>query len=203
VSVAAILFRWLTSRLTVGAQAAYRIAQFKDGSRGPGALPLQWRTPWQRAQLLSWSAGTLLAPTWWGTGLLLMIDAHSDHPFFWPSSMAIVAVANAVAIVWSNQRHHRRPFAGRGLLVLHYFKTGACTGGVLFLLLGWGTGALLDFAGPMAATSGAATASMMTLSWSLLIAGSFSMLSFAHAGVLHAWLAFEPAPPQWETRGKI
>jgi hypothetical protein len=209
-SVAAILFRWLASRLTAGAHAPRRNAQVKNGARNRGALPssslpvpLQWRAPWQTAQLSSWSVGTLLAPTWWGTGVLLMIDAHSDHPFFWPSTMAAVAIANAVAIVCSNQRHHRRAFAGRASLALHYFKVGALTGGGLLLLLGWGTGALQDFAGPMAATSGAPGTSLATLSWSLIIAGGFSVLSFLHAGILHAWLAFEVPPPRWEPRGKV
>ncbi|HEY4317888.1 MAG TPA: hypothetical protein VGN04_09820 [Herbaspirillum sp.] len=210
-SVAEILFRWLTSMLAIGAQAAYRIAQARDGIRGrtamlPLSLPLQWRAPWQTVQLLSWCAGTLLAPTWWGTGVLLLIDAHSDHPFFWPLTMAVVAIANAVAIAWTNQRHHRRPFAGRVSLALHYFKVGALAGGILLLLLGWGTGALQDFAGPMASTSGAAIGALLAaLSWSLLVAGIFSVLSFAHAAVLHAWLAFE-APDQiqrqWESRRK-
>jgi hypothetical protein len=205
-SVAVILFRWLTARLrlAIGADAGHRTAQSKNGNRARAAArPLQWRAPWQTSQLLSWSAATLLAPTCWGIGALLMIDARSDHPFFWPATMAIVAIVNLVAIVCCNQRQHRGPFANRAALILYYFKVSALTGAVLFLLLGWSTGALQDFAGPMAATPAAAGHAAATALWSVAIAAGFSVLSFTHAGILHAWLAFEVPPPLREPRRKV
>jgi hypothetical protein len=184
-SITMVLVRWLTSQLAAGTQAALGIkTQAKGHQRGRVAVaaavrrPLQWRAPWLPAQLLSLFVTTLLAPTFWGIGILLMIDARSDHPFFWPAAMAIVAVANVVAIVCANQRQHRRAFASRGALATYYFAMSALAGSALILLLGWETGALRDFAGQIAALP-------------IVIAACYSLLSFAHAGLLHAWLAFE------------
>jgi hypothetical protein len=201
-SIAMVLVRWLTSQLIIGTQAAFGAAPARQRKNSYAAVqqPLQWRAPWLTSQLLSLFVATLLAPTFWGIGTLLMIDARSDHPFFWPAAMAIVALTNVIAIVCANQRHHRRAFTGRAALAMYYFCVSMLTGGALFLLLGWSTGALHDFAGPMAATQSAVGASAATMLWSLVIAAGFSVLSFTHAGILHAWLAFEAPLPVFEKR---
>jgi hypothetical protein len=201
-SVTTVLLRWLTARLAIGANALHRPATAKLDER-EGALghptvrpPLRWRTPWRSVQFLSLSLSTLLAPTFWVIGILLMIDSHSDHPFFWPSLMAIVAIGNIVAIVAANQRHHRHPFPARLPLALYYFRVSTLTGCLLFLLVGLRTGALQDFVGPMSASLPETSPIMATTLWSPAIAAGFALLSFTHASVLHAWFAFEAPLPQ-------
>jgi hypothetical protein len=188
------LLRRLTTRLSGASH--HRIAA-ADLDNAPGiqrhafaAEPLQWRAPWQAWQFLSWVTVTLLAPPFWMIGVLLMINAHSDQPLFWPATMAIVAITNVMAIMLTNQRHHRRPFAGHMPLALHYFSVSMATGGALLLLLIWGTGILQDFAGPLAATAGAVSP-LAAMLWTAAVTASFGVLSFTHASVLHAWLAFE------------
>jgi hypothetical protein len=206
-SMTTMLLRRLVAHLAVGALATLRTAITDSGntngsarSRATASLPLQWRAPWKTSQLLSLTASTLLAPPFWVVGILLMIDSHSDNPFFWPSLMAIVGIGNVCAIVHANQRHHRRPYTGRMQVALHYLGTSMLVGSVLFLLVGWGTGALQDFSGPMATALPAGVAAKGL--WGLILAGSFSLLSFAHACVLHAWFAFETPLPQRPSRGK-
>ncbi|WP_297352523.1 hypothetical protein [Paraburkholderia sp.] len=101
--------------------------------------------------------------------------------------MAIVAVTNAVAILHTNQRHHRRPFTGYRRLALHYFGVCVFSGSVLFLLLAWSTGILQDFAAPLASAVGTPS----PLVWTAALTAAFGIVSFAHASVLHAWSAFE------------
>lgn len=179
-SITMMLIRWLISQLAAGTHAALVMTtQPKKHQRATVArYPLQWRTPWLRSQLLSLLVTTLLAPTFWGIGILLVIDARNDQPFFWPSAMAIVALVNFFAIVCINQRQHRRPFVSRAGLALFY--TGVClpAASALLLLSGWMTGALADFSGQNAMIP-------------LAIAGCYAIVSFAHAGLAHAWLAFD------------
>lgn len=180
-SITMMLIRWLISQLVAGTHAALvKTTQPKKRPRAASAAryPLQWRSPWLRAQLLSLLTTTVTAPTFWGIGILLMIDARNDQPFFWPSAMAIVAVTNLVAIVCANQRHHRRAFCSRAALALFYLGVCIPAGAGLLLMLGWMTGALHDFAGQNAAIP-------------FMIAGCYAVLSFAHAGIVHAWLAFD------------
>lgn len=153
--------------------------------------PLAWRTPWWRWQLLSWLAGTLLAPTLWIIGTLLLIDARSDYPLLWPALMLTVAVSNGVAIVRSNQRHHRQPFTRRLTLAWHYLCSNLVSGGLIFLVLGWSSGFLHDLMGPLSSLNGTPGSPAMALLWSTLLALLFCGVSFLHAGLLHAALAFQ------------
>lgn len=165
------------------ADASLRLA---DGQR-----PLAWRTPWWRWQMLSWLASTLLAPTLWIIGTLLLIDSRSDYPLLWPALMLTVALSNAIAIIRSNQRHHRQAFTHRLPLALHYLRSNLVSGGLIFLLLGWGSGFLHDLMGPLASFNGTPGSPAMAIFWSVLIALLFCCFSFLHAGLLHTALAFQ------------
>jgi hypothetical protein len=200
-SMTTTLLRWLSGRLATragitGGTLAAPPGGVDNTRRVALALaPLQWRKPWRTWQLASLGTTTLLAPTFWIVGILLMIDAHSDHPLFWPSTMAIVALTNAVAIVFTNQRHHRRPFRGRRQLALCHFGVSMLTGCGLFLLLGCSTGFLQSFAGLMTVVLPAVGATGTTVLGCAAMAAGFGLLSFAHAGMLHAWFAFEDPHP--------
>ncbi|MDF3831998.1 hypothetical protein P3W85_03360 [Cupriavidus basilensis] len=123
---------------------------------------------------------------------MLSIDAHCDHPFFWWSLPAIVAIGNAAAILRTNRRHHCHAFTSSSVLARHHLGTALTAGGTLFLLAGWTSGFLPDITG---AISGAHNVSMATPG-SIALAVVFGLFSFAHAGALHAWLCFRsPAPP--------
>jgi hypothetical protein len=151
-------------------------------------LCLQWRSPWLAWQLLSWIVVTVLAPPFWMIGALLIINPHSDCPLFWPSVMGVVAVANAVAIIYTNQNHRRQPFIGFTKPMLRYFVVAMVTGCALLLLLAWTTGVFQDFSGLLTGDVGN-TISME--GWAAAIIVAFGILSFTHACVLHAWLAFK------------
>ena len=148
---------------------------------------LEWRNPWWFWHGLAFAASTLLAPTFLAIGGLLIRDAHSDHPVFWPALMLVVALANLLAMAAMNQLHHRRPFTGRKRLAAGYGVFSMLAGGVLFLVLGWATGFLRDFVVPLS-SDGASPG--RALFWSLALAAVYSLLSFAHAGVLYVWLGF-------------
>jgi hypothetical protein len=187
-SMTTTMFRRLAER--VAAVADHRTPTVHPGGARRRVFapdPLLWRTPWLAWQILSWVTVTLLAPTFWVTGILLMINSHSDQPFFWPSMMAIVAITNVVAILHTNQHHFRRPFTGHMRLALHYFGVCVLTGSVLFLLLAWSTGILHDLVAPLASTVDAPA----PLVWTAVVTAAFGLVSFAHASVLHAWFAFE------------
>jgi hypothetical protein len=168
-------------------------ARFASRQRGGTPFALRWRSPWRMWQSVSWLVNTLLAPTFSVIGILLLINAHSDCPTFWPSAMAVVALTNAIAIVDANQRHHRRPFGSRVRVALRYFGVSALVGGALFMVLVWGTGILEDVARPLMLADGLARAagSLTQLQWTVGATAAFVVLSFAHACVLHAWFAFE------------
>jgi hypothetical protein len=191
-SITTTLLRWLAGRLSAGAD--HPRSETTDVRARDHDLPwptLQWRKPWRAWQLLSWIAGTLLAPTFCVTGVLLTINPNSDSPLFWPCVMAIVAVTNAIGIVHTNQHHHRRPFSGRNRLALHYFGVSMLAGCTLFLLLVLGTGILQDFMGLLTARRSAAGPFAVTAIWTAALTAGFGLLSFAPASVLHAWLAFD------------
>jgi hypothetical protein len=168
-------------------------ARFASRERGDTPYPLRWRNPWHLWQGASWVANTLLAPPFTVIGILLLINAHSDCPYFWPSAMAVVALTNALAIIDANQRHHRRPYSSRVRVALRYFGVSVFVGGALFMMLVWGTGILEDVAGPLLPNGHAAhfAGSFAQLQWTLGATAAFCVLSFAHACVLHAFLAFE------------
>ncbi|MDQ7978512.1 hypothetical protein QYH69_14775 [Paraburkholderia sp. SARCC-3016] len=168
-------------------------ARFASRARGDTLFALRWRNPWHMWQGASWLASTLLAPPFTVIGILLLINARSDCPYFWPSAMAVVALTNALAIVDANQRHHRRPFGSRVRVALRYFGVSAFVGGALFMMLVWGTGILDDVAGVLLPDGHTArfAGSLAQLQWTLGATAVFCVLSFAHACALHAWLAFE------------
>ncbi|KLU24878.1 hypothetical protein EOS_17945 [Caballeronia mineralivorans PML1(12)] len=189
-----MLLRWLNGRLTGHSKSPRRATSAAGGYNGSyrdglAVTPLQWRAPWQAWQLLSWVTATLLAPPFCVIGILLMINMHSDKPIFWASAMAIVAFTNAVAIITTNQRHHRQPFIRRTRLAMHYFRVSMLTGCALFLLLVCSTGILQIIVELLGATGSASPATVTV--WGGVVTAGFGVLSFAHASVLHAWFAFE------------
>jgi len=183
-SLTELLWEWLTGPMYNRYVAA--TLKFRDARNRAAKWPVTWRAPRLRWQLLSWFATTLLAPPFWAIGILLMINPHSDQPLFWPSAMAVVAIANAVAIVDVNQRHHRRPFTSRLGVAVRYFGISLLTGCTLFLVVALNTGICRDFAALLGIT-GPTTAVL----WILALAISFGILSFLHASLMHAWLGFE------------
>ncbi|WP_157128372.1 hypothetical protein [Cupriavidus sp. USMAA2-4] len=148
---------------------------------------------------MSWGVATLGAPTFLTIGLLLARDARSDHPFFWPSLLGIVALSNAVAILRVNQSHRRAAFARRSVLALCYLRAGMAAGCAMFVVLGWSTGALQEMVATLAemldASAPAIAIVMGTWSLALALALAFGLASFAHAGALHAWIAFRRGAP--------
>ncbi|WP_233839104.1 hypothetical protein [Paraburkholderia sp. ZP32-5] len=168
----AILFTWQTPR---GGRSA-RTLRF----------PLTWRAPWQAWQLLSLTAGTLVSPPFCVIGILLLINAHSDRRWFWPSVLVLIALTNAITIVAVNQRHHRRPFIRYRQVILHYLKVCLLVGSGLFLLLAWSMGILHDFI----ATVGASDPGSELL-WNCALNACFVIPAFLPASVIHAQLAFE------------
>ncbi|MBW5806934.1 hypothetical protein SD235_30750 (plasmid) [Burkholderia cepacia] len=185
-SFATMLVRWLAGRLSGAAGMPGR--PLPPAAHVAPHPPLRWRTPWLAWQLLSWSALTLLAPPIWTIGTLLLINPSSDQPLFWALAMAIVPVANGVAIVTTNQRHHRAPFTRRPAVAAHMFAIAMAVGGALFVLLLWRSHAIAGLVGPLA-DDGMRPA---TLAWWVAgLAALFGVASSAHASIAHAWLAFE------------
>lgn len=191
-SIATILRRWLAGMRTA-AQAGAAGGRLRGAGRGravPYARALRWRAPWLRWQLLSWIAMTLLAPPFWSIGTLLLINPSSDQPFFWAAAMAIVPLANGVAIVAANQHHHRTPFTSRRAVAAHCFGVAMALACALFALLLWHADAIAGLIGPLALPAGGARDTSLAAWVAALIAG-FGFASSAHASMLHAWLAFE------------
>ncbi|KVQ09628.1 hypothetical protein WJ99_19760 [Burkholderia ubonensis] len=143
--------------------------------------PLRWRAPWLAWQMLSWVALTLLAPPFWTIGALLLINPSNDQPFFWAAAMAIVA---------TNQRHHRAPFLRRTAVALHAFGVATAVGGALFVLLLWQSHAIAGLVGPLAASADGTRRAPLAL-WVAGLAAAFGVASSAHASIVHAWLAFD------------
>lgn len=155
------------------------------------ATRLCGRTPVALWSLLSWLAVTLTAPTAWIIGALLWRDARSDHPFFWPALIVMVALVNALAILNIGLRQRRRPFATRARLAASYFRLSLILASAGFLFLGWSTGFLRDFSVPLARALGLPDASgSLLLILDAMLAVLFALLSFLHAGTLYAWLGF-------------
>ncbi|KAG8149765.1 hypothetical protein [Burkholderia catarinensis] len=185
-SFATMLVRWLAGRLSGAATAPERL--LPAAAHAAPSRPLRWRAPWLAWQLLSWALLTLLAPPVWTIGTLLLINSTSDQPLFWGLVMAIVPVANGVAIVATNQRHHRMPFTRRPAVALHTFAIAMAVGCALFVLLLWRSHAIAGLVGPLAA-DGMHPASLAF--WVAGLAAMFGVTSSAHASIAHAWLAFE------------
>lgn len=151
---------------------------------------LHWRAPWRACLAASWVLATVTAPTFWLTGLLLAINSRSDHPAFWVSLMAIVAVVNATTILRINQRQHRREYACREMLARHYLGMSRRMGAALFLACGWASGFLPDLTLPAAQGHASLAAVSAAVMWNLLLAWLFSLGSFTHAGIVHARIGF-------------
>ncbi|WP_346778749.1 hypothetical protein [Burkholderia sp. Ac-20353] len=191
-SIATILRRWLAEKLTA-VHAATAGGRLRGGGYGrpiPRARPLRWRAPWLPWQLLSWVALTVLAPPFWSIGTLLLINPASDQPFFWGAAMAIVPIANGVAIVAANQHHHRAPFTSRRAVAAHCFCIGMTLSCVLFALLLWHADAIAGLIGPLALSAGG-TRDASLAGWVAALVAGFGFASSAHASMLHAWLAFD------------
>lgn len=163
--------------------------------RGEGRwpAPLQWRSPWWCWQLLSWALGTAAAPTLLAVAGLLLLDARCDYPAFWWSLPAIVAVGNAAAVIFTNQLRHRQPSVGAGALIRLHLASSMAVGCSLFLLAGWVSGFLWDVSSLEPFPWRAADPGLAAFSVDAALALGFGLFSFAHAGVLHASLAFRPA----------
>jgi len=58
-------------------------------------------------------------------------------------------------------------------------------------VLGWSSGFLHDLMGPLSSLNGTPGSPAMALLWSTLLALLFCGVSFLHAGLLHAALAFQ------------
>jgi hypothetical protein len=154
-------------------------------------LPLRWRKPWYAWQLLSWALVTMTAPPFCFVAVLLAVDPRSDQPLFWPGALIVVAVAQAAAIVLSNQRHYRSVFVSRPAAARYYFGAGALLATVLCLLLIWATGSVATLIEPLASAQTVLRPASQAL-WAAGLAAGFGISSSAHASILHAWLAFEP-----------
>lgn len=191
-SFATMLVRWLAGRLSGAAGMPGRLllptAHAVHAVHAALIPPLRWRTPWLAWQLLSWSVLTLLAPPIWMIGTLLLINSSSDQPLFWGLAMTIVPVANGVAIVATNQRHHRMPFTRRPAVAAHMFGIAMAVGCALFVLLLWRTHAIASLVGPLA-NDGMRPATLAC--WVAGLTALFGVTSSAHASIAHAWLAFE------------
>ncbi|WP_176050147.1 hypothetical protein [Burkholderia sp. BCC1644] len=185
-SFATMLVRWLAGRLSGAAGMPGPLRP--RAAHAASNPPLRWRTPWLAWQLLSWSVLTLLAPPIWMIGTLLLINPSSDQPLFWALAMAIVPVANGVAIVATNQRHHRAPFTRRPAVAAHMFAIAMIVGCTLFVLLLWRSHAIAGLVGPLAA-DGMRPATLAC--WVAGLAALFGVTSSAHASIAHAWLAFD------------
>lgn len=159
-----------------------------DSSSSPSHL--QWRDRWWAWLPTSWILTTLLAPTFWIIGILLVLDSRSDHPTFWPLLMGSVALTHAAAIVCINQRQHRKAYVCREGLAQHYCGVSQRIGAVCFLVAGWSSGFLPDVTLPTARIHFSPVTAATALMWNLLLAWLFSLGSFAHAGAIHARLGF-------------
>ncbi|MBN9408172.1 hypothetical protein [Variovorax sp.] len=159
----------------------------------PSPPPLQWRGPWWAWQLLVWAIATITAPTVLIVGSALLINAQSDHPLFWWSLPAIVAIGNAAAILTINQQHHREPFTDRQALARRHVVISAVTGATLSLLVGTVSGFLSDVIAPLSNAANVAFPALASTLCSAGLAIIFALLSFAHAGAVHAALGFKIA----------
>ncbi|WP_459623857.1 hypothetical protein [Burkholderia sp. 3C] len=188
--IATLVRRWLAGKPAAEPGTATGALPRRSRSAVPPAPALRWRAPWLPWQLASWLLTTLLAPPFWCVGTLLLINPASDQPFFWAAAMAIVPVANGVAMIAANQRHHRAPFAVHRAAAAYLFSIGGLVAGTLFAMLLWAshsTSNLVDLLS--AAPDGVRTAGEM--SWVAALIGGFGLASALPACIVHALLAFD------------
>lgn len=155
--------------------------------------PLHWRSRWWAWQLLAWAVAILTAPTVLLVGSALLVSPHSDHPLFWWSLPAIVAIGNAVAILCINQQHHRDPFTDRQTMARRHVLIGGTFGATLLLIVGLTSGFLADVVAPLATAANMPWPALASTLFSVVLAVIFAALSFAHAGAVYAAFAFELA----------
>ncbi len=154
-------------------------------------LGLQYRRPVWLWHLLAWLAGTLTSPSFLLAGGLLLNDARSDHPLFWWSLPAIVALSNAVSIQVVRQAHRRSRFSDRNAIRRrHASLAHACTSG-LFLLSGCVSGFLPDMVPALFNTAGLSWPLLADALGCMLLACAFTLLAHPLPGGLHALLAYE------------
>ena len=101
--------------------------------------------------------------------------------------MAIVPIANGIAIVATNQRHHRMPFTRRAVVATHMFGIAMAVGCALFVLLLWRSHAIASRSARWQTTACVPRRSRAGSQAAAL----FGVTSSAHASIAHAWLAFE------------
>ncbi|RZL66197.1 MAG: hypothetical protein EOP81_01555 [Variovorax sp.] len=166
------------------------------GVQGMGGLPratLERRGARWLSPLLALVVTSLTSPTLLVTGALLARDARSDHPAFWAGLVALVPLGNLMAALAVNAVHARHPFTSRLQVVAVYAMASLFAGGIGFTWLGWETGFMADVL--LSARTAAGLPGLAVLLASLGMTAAFSVLSFAHAGVLHAWLVFSTRLP--------
>lgn len=161
-------------------------------------VPLQRRGMGWTWHLLCWAIATVTAPTFLLFSSLLLINSHSDHPFFWWSLPAIVGIGNAAAILRVNQIHHHQPYTDPSPLAWRHAGVSMATGATLFLLTGWISGFLPDVAPSLANAASTSAPALTTALWIAVLTTAFGVLSFAHAGIVHACIGFHSPDARYE-----
>ncbi|MDA7415005.1 hypothetical protein PGB34_01385 [Xenophilus arseniciresistens] len=154
------------------------------------AVPLDWRSPWWLWQLASFVAGTLCAPAFVLVCSLLAIDARSDHPRFWMALPVLVALGHGLAMLATNQRHHRRPFCSRAALAVHHAGVALPAGAALFLLAGWSSRFLPDLVATVGTGAAQGPDALRAAGLGMALALGYAVLAAVPAGLVHARLAF-------------
>lgn len=108
-----------------------------------------------------------------------------------------MALGNAIAILCINQQHHRKPFTDSRTLVTRYVAISATLGAALFLFVGTVTGFLPDIAVPLSNASNTTFPAFTAALWSAAAAIAFGILSYSHAGIVHASLCFRRSCGPW------
>ncbi|WP_186162740.1 hypothetical protein [Burkholderia gladioli] len=188
--IATLIRRWLAGKLAAAPDAGLARARAVRGGAAPPVRALRWRAPWLPRQLASWMLSTLLAPPFWSIGILLLINPDSDQPFLWVIAMGIVPLANGIAMIAANQRHHRAPFLARRAAAAYLFAIGASAACGFCALLLWGSHSAAELVGLLALAPDGTREASATLH-ELLLVGGFGIASALPASLLHAWLAFD------------
>ncbi len=162
-------------------------------SRQRPDIALQHRRPMWLWQPLAWFTATSASPVFVLGGGLLLIDPHSDHPLFWWSLPAIVALSNAAAIQAVQRAHRRLPFLDREAVSHRHASLSRTIAAVLFLLSGCVSGFLPDMVPALFDTAAIAFPLLADALACLLLAAGFALLAHPFSGSLHALLGFEAA----------
>lgn len=163
------------------------------GIGGPPRMNLERRSVRWLSQLMAFALTSLTSPTLLVTGALLLRDARSDHPAFWAGLVALVPLGNLVAALMVNAAHVRKPFTSRLQVVALYALASLFAAGIGFTWLGWETGFMADVL--LSARKNAGLFDPFVVLASLAMSAAYGVLSFAHAGILHAWVVFSRRMP--------